>query len=109
MGYSSYFNTLFLKGVNTMQYTKNRPIIKVCTFEVGDKIKTICIDREGDNFSTFTSKDSNVIEKPSGIMSKFLKNTNCLTVHYFKDGVYKYTCRTFSPAYKSSKSMRYDY
>lgn len=94
---------------NRPRQTKNRPIIKVCTFEVGDKIKTVCIDREGDHFSTYTSKDSNVIENPSGIMSRFLKNTNCLTVHYFKDGVYKYTCRTFSPAYSTSKSMRYDY
>lgn len=94
---------------NKPRYTKNRPITKVCTFEVGDKIKTICIDREGDRFLTSISKDSNVIEKPSGMMSRFLKNTNCLTVHYFKDGVYKYTCRTFSRAYKESKAIRYDY
>ena len=94
---------------NRPRYTKNRPITKVCTFEVGDKIKTICIDREGDNFFTSISKDSNIIENPSGMMLRFLNNTNCLTVHYFKDGIYKYTCRTFSPAYKASKSMRYDY
>ena len=88
---------------------KNRPIIKVCTFEVGDTVKTVCIDREGDHISTYTSKDSTLITNPSGAMRKFMKTVGCLTVHYFKDGVYKYTCRTFSPAYKASKSMRYDY
>jgi len=94
---------------NRPRHTKNRAITKVCTFEVGGKIKTICIDREGDHCTTYTSKDSNILEKPSDMMSRFLNSTNCLTVHYFKDGVYKYTCRTFSPAFKASKSMRYDY
>lgn len=93
---------------NRSRHVKNRPIRKVCTFEVGDKIKTVCIDREGDYFSTYTSKDSNVIKKPSGIMSRFLKSSGCLTVHYYRDGEYKYTCRTFSPTL-STKTVRYDY
>ena len=116
MDYSPYVNTLFLNEVTTMQYNinnrprpyKNRPITKVCTFEVGDTVKTVCIDREGDSISTYTSKDGALITNPSGAMRRFMKTVGCRTVHYFRDDVYKYTCRTFQKGI-TTKTMRYDY
>lgn len=71
-----------------------RNLIKVSTFERNGLIVTTCLDyntgfarpiKGGAPFRFKKVKD-------------FIKGNNCLTVHYYKNGEYRYTCRTWSAA-----------
>lgn len=93
---------------NTLTMTENKvclSITKISTFEKNGIIKTICIDRNNGTCKT-TKKLSALRFK---VVKDFMKSVPCLTVNYYRDNEYRYTCRTWSPCLKETKEIRKDF
>ncbi len=85
------------KTYNTMTdgFKDYRPIIRVSTFERGDKVITVCVDRQND-FITHTYRKTNPFTSPNNkSFMDFIKSCGCRVVHHYHDGEYKYTCRYY--------------
>ena len=97
------------KGIyNTLAMNENRvylTITKISTFEKNGIIKTVCIDRN--NGTSKTVKNANVLRFK--VVKDFMKSVPCLTVNYYHDNEYRYTCRTWSPCLKETKKIRKDF
>ena len=70
-------------------------ILKVSTFEVNGKIKTVWVDRIK-NYRIYKNFEN--VPKNSPLyksVKNFMRNNPCRTIDYYSGGVYKYTCRYY--------------
>lgn len=82
--------------VDKFDYTPVKSIVKVSTFERNGIIVTTCVDYN----TGFTRPAKGRAPFRFKKVQTFIKTNHCKTIHYYHEGEYRYTCRTWSPSYK---------
>ena len=82
-----------------------RQIIKVSTFERRGNVVHTCVDYN----TGFTRPVKGKSPFRYKAVKDFTHKCNCLTVNYYRNGEYRYTCRTWSPALTSTQTIEKEF
>lgn len=80
-------------------------ITKISTFERNGIVKSLYIDYN--NGSCKNTKSAALFRYKN--VRDFKRKAKCLTINYYKDGQYRYTCRTWSETFKEDKTVKKEF
>lgn len=80
-------------------------ITKISTFEKNGIVKSVYVDYN--NGCTRNAKSAALFRYKN--VRDFKRKAKCLTINYYKDGKYRYTCRTWSDVFKESKTIKKEF
>lgn len=80
-------------------------ITKISTFEKNGIVKSVYVDYN--NGCTRNTKSAALFRYKN--VREFKRKAKCLTINYYKDGQYRYTCRTWSEIFPESKTIKKEF